>query len=312
MSALRRIADGRRLLFRGLRIERLLSPKPAAQRQCCVDRLKSQPKADISRLPDLQFAPYCLSYSPFGEGRMILRILADAIKEQNWSTVILEILIVVVGIFIGLQVDGWNEGRKKQQDIEVQLLRIADDAAVLIAHTDRVIVDFDNRIARAQIALAILDGTPLTEANTPAFELALEESFQLNEVEVDLPGLNILINTGDIDQVADADARDAMLALTNKWRSRKTVIEHIRSLLDIVNRDIFRGISFDIVGLDAERDSGAEFDIRYDLDRLRADPGLRAALSNAALMQGYGRSQTVIARAALKAVVDSLEQRTTP
>jgi hypothetical protein len=57
---------------------------------------------------------------------MVLRNLADAIREQNWSTVILEVLIVVVGILIGLQVDGWNEGRKKQQDIEVQLLRIAD------------------------------------------------------------------------------------------------------------------------------------------------------------------------------------------
>ncbi len=95
---------------------------------------------------------------------MILRKLADAIKEQNWSTVILEVLIVVVGIIIGLQVDGWNEERKKQQDIEVHLLRIA---AALIAETDLLIVDFDYRIARAQIALEVLDGTSLTEANTP-------------------------------------------------------------------------------------------------------------------------------------------------
>jgi hypothetical protein len=273
---------------------------------------RKRPQADISRIPKLQFAPDRLSYSHLGEGRMILRKLADAIREQNWSTVILEILIVVVGIFIGLQVDGWNEGRKKQQDIEAQLLRIADDAAVLLAETDRLIVDFDNRIARAQIALEVLDGTPLTEANTPAFELALEESYQLNEVEVDLPSLDILMNTGDIDQVADANARNALLALTNEWRSLETVIGHIRSLLDIVNRDIFRGISYDIVGLDAERSSGAEFKIRYDLDRLRANLVLRAALSNAARMQGYGRSQTVFARAALKAVVDSLEQRTSP
>ena len=243
---------------------------------------------------------------------MILRKLADAIREQNWTTVILEILIVVVGIFIGLQVDGWNEGRKKQQDIEVQLLRIADDAAVLIAETDRLIMDFDNRIARAQIALEVLDGTPLTEANTRAFERALDESYQLNEVDVDLPGLDILMNTGDIDQVADANARNALLALTNKWRRLETVIDHIRSLLDIVNRDIFRGISHDIVGLDAERGDGAEFSIRYDLDKLRADLVLRAALSNAARMQGYGRSQTVSAQAALKVVVDTLDQRTSP
>jgi hypothetical protein len=243
---------------------------------------------------------------------VIIRRLAGALREQNWFTVVLEVMIVVVGIFIGLQVDGWNEGRKKQQNIEAQLLRIADDAALLLAETDRLIVNFDNRIARVQIALEVLDGTPLTEANILAFERALDESYQLNEVEIDLPGLDTLMNTGDINQVVDANARNALLALTNKWRSRKTVIEHIRSLLDIVNRDIFKGISYDIVGLDAELDDGAEFKIRYDLDRLRADLGLRAALSNAARMQGYGRSQTVLARAALKAVVDSLEQGTSP
>ncbi len=243
---------------------------------------------------------------------MIIRRLAGALREQNWFTVVMEVMIVVVGIFIGLQVDGWNEGRKKQQNIEAQLLRIADDAAVLLTETDRLIVGFDNRIARAQIALEVLDGTSLTEANTRTFERALDESYQLNEVEVDLPGLDILMNTGEIDQVADANVRTALFALTNEWRRRKIVIEHVRSLLDIVNRDIFKGISYDIVGLDAERSDGAEFKIRYDLDRLRADLGLRAALSNAARMQGYGRSQTVLARAALKAVIDSLEQTTSP
>jgi hypothetical protein len=37
--------------------------------------------------------------------------MADAIKEQNWFTVALEMLIVVVGIFIGLQVNDWNQAR---------------------------------------------------------------------------------------------------------------------------------------------------------------------------------------------------------
>lgn len=46
---------------------------------------------------------------------MILRKLADAIAAQNWFTVVLEVLIVVVGIFIGLQVDDWNEIRKDRK-----------------------------------------------------------------------------------------------------------------------------------------------------------------------------------------------------
>lgn len=46
---------------------------------------------------------------------MILQKFSDAIREQNWFAVILEILIVVVGIFIGLQVDEWNQTRLENQ-----------------------------------------------------------------------------------------------------------------------------------------------------------------------------------------------------
>jgi hypothetical protein len=42
---------------------------------------------------------------------MILRRLSHAIREQNWFTVVLELTIVVIGIFIGLQVDDWNQQR---------------------------------------------------------------------------------------------------------------------------------------------------------------------------------------------------------
>lgn len=58
---------------------------------------------------------------------MILSKLADAIREQNWFTVVLEILIVVIGIFIGLQVDDWNGGRKDRARAGEYLEYIAAD-----------------------------------------------------------------------------------------------------------------------------------------------------------------------------------------
>lgn len=47
--------------------------------------------------------------------QLILRRFADAIREQNWFTVVLEVAIVVIGIFIGLQVDDWNQRRIERQ-----------------------------------------------------------------------------------------------------------------------------------------------------------------------------------------------------
>ena len=58
---------------------------------------------------------------------MILRRLAEAIRVQHWFTVVLEILIVVIGIFIGLQVDDWNERRKDRAAERGYLERLLTD-----------------------------------------------------------------------------------------------------------------------------------------------------------------------------------------
>ena len=44
-------------------------------------------------------------------GDMIIRKLAKAIRDQDWWVVFVEFMIVVVGIFVGLRADEWNQER---------------------------------------------------------------------------------------------------------------------------------------------------------------------------------------------------------
>ena len=43
---------------------------------------------------------------------MILQKIAEGIRIQDWITVAIVFVIVVAGIFVALQVDSWNQGRK--------------------------------------------------------------------------------------------------------------------------------------------------------------------------------------------------------
>jgi hypothetical protein len=45
---------------------------------------------------------------------MIPNRIANNFSQQNWSTLVLELLVLVVGIFLGFQLDGWNEDRKNR------------------------------------------------------------------------------------------------------------------------------------------------------------------------------------------------------
>ncbi len=82
---------------------------------------------------------------------MILRRLAEGVRQQDWFTVVVEVLIVVVGIFLGLQVDGWNKARQDRLLEQEYLERIIDTPEVI----QRVVLDYIG----AKMALARLERT---------------------------------------------------------------------------------------------------------------------------------------------------------
>ena len=53
---------------------------------------------------------------------MLFRRVAEHVKQQNWTAVVIDFAIVVVGVFIGLQVANWNEARGDRAR-ELQILQ---------------------------------------------------------------------------------------------------------------------------------------------------------------------------------------------
>ena len=46
---------------------------------------------------------------------MLFRSISEHVKNQNWVAVAIDFLIVVIGVFIGIQVANWNEGRASRE-----------------------------------------------------------------------------------------------------------------------------------------------------------------------------------------------------
>lgn len=43
---------------------------------------------------------------------MLLRRVIDHVEAQNWTAILIDFVIVVVGVFIGIQVSNWNDDRQ--------------------------------------------------------------------------------------------------------------------------------------------------------------------------------------------------------
>ena len=59
---------------------------------------------------------------------MLLRRVIEHVKAQNWTAVGLDFVIVVVGVFIGIQVSNWNDARGERALERVYLNRLHDEA----------------------------------------------------------------------------------------------------------------------------------------------------------------------------------------
>lgn len=63
---------------------------------------------------------------------MILRRLTTALRKQDWFTVVIETLIVMFGVFLGLQVNNWNEAneaKSRREQIKAAIITDLRDAS---------------------------------------------------------------------------------------------------------------------------------------------------------------------------------------
>ena len=55
---------------------------------------------------------------------MILRRLTANLKTQNWTAITIDFLIVVIGVFLGIQASNWNQSRLEKRETRQMLLQL--------------------------------------------------------------------------------------------------------------------------------------------------------------------------------------------
>jgi hypothetical protein len=143
---------------------------------------------------------------------MILRRLTDALRKQDWFTVAVETLIVVFGVFIGLQVNNWN-GTRQDHTIARQLeAALIVDANIILDETREKIEVVGDGLEAMESLLDTFSqrDSVLVEADV-AEKLSL--AFNLPSHAKRSPSLLEAQNDGALSLIEDQDLRHAIL----KW-----------------------------------------------------------------------------------------------
>jgi hypothetical protein len=138
---------------------------------------------------------------------MILRRISENLRSQNWFAVIVELVIVVVGVFMGLQVQDWNEVRKERIEERELLGRLYEETLGLL-ETQRQ--ELASLRARADILVGV---NPVLFSQEPLRDISGEECAGIAGSHVfrrppdELPVLDEMLATGRFDMLQDTDIK---------------------------------------------------------------------------------------------------------
>ena len=141
---------------------------------------------------------------------MLLRRITQHVREQNWFAVVLDFLIVLIGIYVGLQVDNWNEDRKSRIEERDYLLRLAEDVDGSLAQ-GQFVRDFIVRGAdRAGVVLHALDECTVEPESRFDFANGLYHLGKLFPPYLQMGTIDELRSTGKLAILRSTELRDKM------------------------------------------------------------------------------------------------------
>ena len=155
---------------------------------------------------------------------MILRSITKHVKHQNWLALFLDFVIVVVGVFVGLQVQEWAQEKARQNNEIHYLNRLHTEVQELIKTRNHYDTSRPTYVQHISESIAILsDESNNLELNQIQCDAIVASSFT-TVPPADLPTVNELISAGRLNQIQSPSIRQAILDFTQQAERAETLI----------------------------------------------------------------------------------------
>jgi hypothetical protein len=220
---------------------------------------------------------------------VILRRMINSLRSQNWVGLSLELIVLVAGVFLGLQVDDWNENRK--QLIEEQRLvgYLVTDVENTISHLNHVIDIYEYEASSGRRVIELLAGESLANEDIEDFETGLYQVGKVLSLDVFL----VSFQPVNLEQIQNPKLRRILDNYVAEIRVDNGVSRHVRERINgalvLIGSRAYVGPESDVGRLAV-----------YDFDRLRQDYNFRAAFATSTGMieEHTERIQDLLARTA--------------
>lgn len=167
---------------------------------------------------------------------MIIARLGRAVRSHDWFTALIELVLLVVGIFFGFQLDRWNDERLDRESADEYRSQLISDLEVERSDISALIEYHESVRDYAELALSTWDQDPPAEPQD--LLVALYHASNILPFTSARGAYDALTNNGLIDFIGDPSLRSRLAAYygqaTNRvFEEEKRYRREIRGVMPI-------------------------------------------------------------------------------
>lgn len=225
---------------------------------------------------------------------MIVKRFAGALRRQDWTSVAIEFLLVVIGILIAFQINEWSNDRQANDERDAATIRLLAEAEQNVAYVRLGLSSQKKSFGELTYTLGAVQADQWRTADRQKMLSGLQSARAWVPLEPPSAVYDDLVASGSLGKIGDVGLRSAIAKYRSTLNFHRETINFIREL-------------------DPALEEHAAFDYQYrttgrqrvglavDFDALRADRLLQEKL---ALLADRQRIRMLITERALKSATN--------
>ena len=193
---------------------------------------------------------------------MLLRRITKHVTDQNWFAVFIDFLIVVTGVFIGIQVANWNEDNKAKVE-EITTLNLLHLEFSIVREELIVSRDNNNKFLEATLGVLRVIRDNKEPQDQKAFLQVIQDSGSFNPGPIEPSILIELITAGRVSELSSQSLRSALVNYHEQAYTHQKMSDLTLNRVS-TPRDGFHGA----VHLNPDFQKGGRFIDKYDWDKI--------------------------------------------
>jgi hypothetical protein len=221
---------------------------------------------------------------------MLLRRVIEHVRDQNWTAVAIDFVIVVIGVFIGIQVSNWNASRADDARSQHYMLRLQDDLQSDVTRLEDRLSFWNQVLDYGRRGLAFAETGAATDNDRWPYILAFFQASQVAEFQVKDTTFSELKSAGELALISDPELRSTVADYYHKVENpilteRPRYREMVRSRIPLQIQNYIWEKCWSNSEIDPLAqvliDCPAPAGIRFDglAEEIAGDPELMAALT---------------------------------